>query len=157
MNNEKLDRLLTLLAAAGVTPSDFRSMYHALSSVSTFELDERYGAIRASIRRLYSAPTERESLTGATSIVMRVREDVMDFARQNSSSPKDAAERLRHRLRMTVEITGTLPSFSPKEGFGRWLERVMKIISPNDVLNAAIAEFSDTASGRSTGWGLSDT
>lgn len=156
MTTEKLERILALLAAAQVSPSEFRAILMNLQGTDPSIIEQRYARVRAKVRRISEAPSADDVSSASANLSQRVRDDVLSFARDGAASPAEAAERLGRRLK-DVDDTLQLPLFSNREGFGRWLEKVIRIASANAVLNAAIAEFSGSSPSRTDGWRLSDT
>lgn len=156
MTNEKLDRILTLLAAAQVSPSEFRTIVRDIQEAGFGVVEERYARVRAKVRRISDAVDTDVTSAAPSNTNTRVRDDVLSFARDGTAGPSEAAERLGKRLTF-IDDTIQIPTYSTKEGFNRWLDKVIRATSANAVLNAAIAEFSGTPSSHSDGWRLSDT
>jgi hypothetical protein len=156
MISEKLDRILTLMAAAQVSPSEFRTIVMDLQDADLSVLEQRYAQVRAKVRRISEATSTDDASSASASSSKRVRDDVLSFARDGAAGPGEAAERLGRQLTF-IDDNLQLPPFSTKEGFNRWLEKVIRIASPNAVLNAAIAEFSGSPPSHTDGWRLSDS
>jgi hypothetical protein len=156
MISEKLDRILTLLAAAQVSPSEFRTIVMDLQDSDLNAIEQRYARVRTKVRRISETSSIDDAPSASANSSKRVRDDVLSFARDGAAGPSDAAERLAKRLTF-IDDTLQLPPFSPKEGFNRWLEKVIRVASPNAVLNAAIAEFSGPPPSHTDGWRLSDS
>jgi len=155
MISEKFDRILTLLAAAQVSPSEFRMIVADFRDADLSVIEQRYAQVRAKVRRISDSVTTDDAPSSFPNLSKRVQSDVLSFAREGAVSQSEAAERLRQRLALTYNNID-LPLFTTKEGFNRWLERVIRIASPNAVLNAAIAEFSGAPQSHTDGWRLSD-
>ena len=156
MITEKFERILTLLAAAQVSPSEFRTILMELQDMDPSVIEQRYARVRTKVRRIAETARTDDASSAPANLSKRVRDDVLSFARDGAAGPGEAAERLGQRLTF-IDSTLRLPPFSNKEGFNRWLEKVIRIASPNAVLNAAIAEFSETPPSPTGGWRLSDT
>ncbi|RRH92931.1 hypothetical protein EH240_30790 [Mesorhizobium tamadayense] len=156
MMTEKLERILTLLAAAQVSPSEFRTIVMDLQGTDPSIIEQRYARVRAKVRRISETASTDDASPASANLSKRVRDDVLSFARDGAASPGEAAERLGKRLAF-IDDTLQLPPFSSKVGFNRWLEKVIRIASPNAVLNAAIAEFSEHRPSHTDGWRLSDS
>lgn len=156
MITEKLEQILTLLAAAQVSPSEFRAIVKDFQGTDPSIIEQRYARVRAKVRRISETASTDDASPTSANVSKRVRYDVLSFARDGSAGPADAADRLGKRLKV-IDDTLELPPFSNKEGFNRWLEKVIRIASANAVLNAAIAEFSGSAPSHTDGWRLSDS
>lgn len=152
----KLERILTLLAAAQVSPSEFRTIVEYFQGTDPSIIEQRYARVRAKVRRISETGSTDDASPTSANLSKRVRHDIILFARDGSAGPADAADRLGKRLKV-IDGSLQLPPFSNKEGFDRWLEKVIRIASANAVLNAAIAEFSDSAPSHTDGWRLSDS
>lgn len=155
MTSDRLDRILTLLAAAQVSAVEFRGIIAEISAAHHSVIEQRYARIRSAMKRIADVDTSDDVAIPNDDPGKRVRDDVLSFAREGAANAGDAAERLRSRL-LKMDSRLELPPFSPKEGFNRWLERAIRLASPNVVLNAAIAEFSGSNARESDGWRLSD-
>lgn len=156
MISEKLDRILTLLAAAQISPSEFRTIVMDIQDADLNVIEQRYSRVRSKVRRISVTAGSDDAPSASANLSKRLRDDILSFARDGSTSPGEAAERLGRRLTF-IDDTVRLPPFSTKEGFNRWLDKVIRITSPNAVLNAAIAEFSGSLPSHTDGWRLSDT
>jgi hypothetical protein len=156
MISDKLDRILTLLAAAQVSSSEFRTIVLNLQDIDLSVVEQRYAKVRMKVRRISETESTDDVSSASLNLSKRVRGDVLSFARGGAASQSEAAERLSKRLILN-DNTIQLPQFSSKEGFNRWLEKVIRIASPNAVLNAAIAEFAGSPQSHTDGWRLSDS
>lgn len=152
----KTDRIFMLLAAAQVSVQEFRRLVSELRNTDPDQLESRYTHIRARVRRISEIEGMSELSSSGVASSKRVRDDVVSFAREGAADPREAARRLSVRL-ASLDASLKIPGYSPKDGFNRWLEKVIRIASPNLVLNAAVAEFGGSSPRQTDGWRLSDS
>jgi hypothetical protein len=132
-----------LAAGAGVSTSEFRAFLEATEHVRLNEIIATYAQIRKSIRQLSLAGLDSQLSLGFSAKEPAFRNDVLEMVRHLNLKPADAAERIRSKLLAMEHLEpDSLAPFNPKEGLGRWVERVARSVGPSTVLNAAVSAFS---------------
>lgn len=149
MIDPKLQRFLALMSAANYSTSDVRSLVKELQAASLSEIVENFSVVREAIRQIDISIHQLDLYDESS----QAEKDIANFAQRSEPSASQAALRLRRRL-VESGHDNDIPEFSPKQGFRRWLRRVLQVVGPSEVLNAAITEFAGQSK-PDDGWKLS--
>jgi hypothetical protein len=143
MRQGSLLRLLLLAAGAGVNSAEIRDAIEVICESNPREIVNIYNSIRKRVRSIQETEIGQLDIEFDTRAPMQItRQDILKLTRRASAKPVEAAERIRDALHRLDNIDpSTLPSFNPREGLGRWIEKVYRLVGPTTLLNASISAF----------------
>lgn len=155
---DSLLRWLSLSAAAGMTSSELRSVIDAIQTTDQEELLHVYNEIRRRVRQIQFSDIDGQIEFGFSSKTPfnAVRHDILQLAKRENVKASDAAEKIRGKLLMLPNIDhGLIPIFNAREGFGRWIDKVARLVGSSALLNAAISALAPENSNDPQKWRLS--
>ncbi|WP_419895959.1 hypothetical protein [Roseomonas sp. USHLN139] len=152
---DRLTRLLLLAAVADFSPAEMREIFERINGTNPEDLEAKFREIRKNIRG-FDAPREADEVDLEAVRLRSVRQDIVNLFQPTGMLSAEAAVLLSGEIHSMYGANyKDIPPFNKKEGFLRWVERLIRHLGPSAVLNASIQAVSKKDKKSEEDWRLS--